>query len=247
MAELSSDNFLEVEKNSVMQYRSNDYKRYSIWVYDDSNIIQVFGDEKPNTCELWFEFYEYTHLFWKMMEYECIEQSGFQKDKTYVYSFYKLKRFYLKYLLRSTNYPIALERNESGELTEETYDRLMKIHSRIWRELFDKIEFFVDGANKEEEQRLAKECAILFGKGDSVSNPHKYIVFYCDLMAFWDKFGLNYFDIQRLPQEVFAVLKKMMSLESDFKTKKPIDTNNTPQYHNGRKMPPVGKKTVVNF
>ena len=39
-------------------------------------------------------------------------------------------------------------------------------------------------------------------------------------MAFWDKFGMNYFDILKLPQDVFSALKKVMSLDNTYKSEK---------------------------
>ena len=68
--------------------------------------------------------------------------------------------------------------------------------------------------DEDEKRELEKQCSILFGKGESVQNPHSYISLYCNLMAFWDKFGMNYFDLLKLPEDVFSALKKVMNLDS---------------------------------
>ena len=39
-------------------------------------------------------------------------------------------------------------------------------------------------------------------------------------MAFWDKFGMNYFDLLKLPEDVFSALKKVMNLDSMNKSMK---------------------------
>lgn len=239
-----SDKFLDVESNSILNYRSADFQRYSLWVYDDANIIRVFPELMPNTIEIWFEFYDYTHLFWKMMEHYCIDANdGGIEGKIFVYNLYSLKEFCLRYLLRATNYPVELTWRASGQLSDDSYDRLMSIHPRIWRALFDKYDVLgVERLTQEEELQIAKECAILYGKGEGVTNPHRFVTFYSDMMAFWDKFGLNYFDTQRLPQNVYSVLKKMMSLEAEFKSKR-VPDNSKPA--GGR--PNVGRKSVTRF
>ena len=84
----------------------------------------------------------------------------------------------------------------------------------------DKIDVLPKPMPKSEEKELEKQCSILFGKGEGVTNPHEYITMYCNLMAFWDKFGMNYFDILKLPQDVFSALKKVMSLDNTYKSEK---------------------------
>ena len=50
--------------------------------------------------------------------------------------------------------------------------------------------------------------------GNGVHNAHEAVSLYCNLSSFWDKFGLNYFDLQRLPQDVYAKLREVLSRES---------------------------------
>ena len=113
---------------------------------------------------------------------------------------------------------------ENDQLTEESYNEVIKIHPRILRQVLSLVDVFEREKTKEEEKELAKDCALIFGKNEGVVNPHPDIVLYCDLIAFWDKFGLNYFDIQKLPKELFYRLKNMMNLESSFKYKEPPKT-----------------------
>jgi len=232
--------FIEFEQNSISNYLSKDYQRYSVWIYDNDNIIQVFEEEKPNTFEMWFEFYNFTYVFWKIMSSLCVEQIDCGMEKISVYNSYKLKKFYMRYMLKDTNYPLKIVRNIDGSISDVSYNLLIMIHPRILRTLFDKINFFENETlSEEEEKRIAKECALLFGKNEGIVNPHPHVVFYLDLISFWEKFGLNYFDIQKLPYGVFSTIKKMMNLESDFKTKQKTDTPATNK--------PFGKKSVIKF
>ena len=78
----------------------------------------------------------------------------------------------------------------------------------------DKIDVLPKPMEKSEEKELEKQCSILFGKGEGLTDTHPYITLYCNLVAFWDKFGMNYFDILKLPQDVFMALKKVMMLDN---------------------------------
>lgn len=206
---------------------SVDYKRYSVWVYEDSNPIQVFDEYTPNTTEIWFEFYDISLVQWKRLEEECLQVVvENEHEQSFFYNFNKIKIFCLKYLLRNTNYPIDIVKGEDG-LTKETMDKIFQIHPRILRELFYKVSVFEGEKTPEEEKKLAKECALIFGAGKAVNNPHKDIILYCDLLAFWEKFGLNYFDVQRLPRSVFYSLKKMMNMDNDFKARETSKPNNS--------------------
>ena len=49
-----------------------EYKRYSVWVYDTPEVIQVFDEQTPNTQEIWFEFYDITLVQWKHLEQSCL-------------------------------------------------------------------------------------------------------------------------------------------------------------------------------
>ena len=77
------------------------FKKYSVWVCENSNPIQVFTFPKPNTKEVWFEFYEFNYFSWKKMENECVEKYQTLREQISLYNFNKLKDFYLKYLLKS--------------------------------------------------------------------------------------------------------------------------------------------------
>lgn len=209
-------NKAHIFENQIVNFCSQERKRYNLWVYDREDNLQVFTQEKPNTVHLWFQFYAISNLYWKIMESFCVEKiKGFS-----FYNHTEMKFFVIKYLFCRTNIPnIKLQRLRNGQLTQESFQNLMKIHPRIWRSLFEIIKIFPEQLDKETEKSLEKQCSILFGQNKPVSQPHDWIITYCNLVAFWDKFGMNYYDILRLPQETFLFLKKIMSLESDYRNK----------------------------
>lgn len=205
------------KKNIIEYCNIQQKKRYSVWVYAGSDILQVYEEQKPNTEEFWFEFYTFSKLYWEMMQQECV----IKINNSMFYDNNKIKLFIINYLLCDTNMlNIFIKREKDGKLIEESLNSVLSIHPRILRVLFDKVNLFPKSLKSEEEKRLEKQCSKLFGSGKSINNPHPWIVTYCNLIAFWEKFGMNYHDIMKLPNELFYSLKKIMSLDCEFKSQK---------------------------
>lgn len=206
-----------ISEFDALDFRGKETVKYSVWVYVDSNGLKVYPDEQPNTDEIWFKFYKFNHFYWKLFENECIDDM----QGRMFYNFNKMKCFMIRRMLCSTNISgMTIRYDGDGLLTQESFDNVMSIHPRILRVLFDKVRVFPKSLKKSEEKELEKQCSVLFGKGEGVNDPHPYITMYCNLVAFQDKFGMNYFDIMRLPQDVFGALKKIMVLENNFKSEK---------------------------
>lgn len=207
-------NHLEIFQNEIIKYCSSQVNHYDLWIYDGNDIIQVYDNQKPNTIKIWFEFNSFTYLYWRLMQQQCIENINGNN----FYNYIKLRKFMLKYMLCGTNLPfVILQRNDNGQLTEESFNSVLKIHPRILRAVFNLVNVFPRQLQKEQEVELQKQCLKLFGKGQSVSNPNKWIVLYCNLIAFWDKLGMNYNDIMNLPNETFIFLKKIMALQNNYR------------------------------
>lgn len=205
-----SDEFI-LSNFDIFEFRNSDTNKYSVWVYDDGNELHVYSDEVPNTVEIWFKFYKFNHFYWKLLEDECVVDV---KGRSF-YDYNKLKLFMIKRMICSTSIEgISIKYDKRGLLCQSSFERLMHIHPRILRVLMDKIDVLPKPMKKSEEKELEKQCSILFGKGEGLTDTHPYITLYCNLVAFWDKFGMNYFDILKLPQDVFMALKKVMMLDN---------------------------------
>ena len=206
-----------IEKFSVLDFRNPETEKYSVWVYDGGEVLQVFHEEQPNTEEVWFRFYKFNHFYWKLLEDECVVNL---KGRSF-YDYNKLKLFMIRRMICSTSIEgISIKYDKRGLLCQSSFERLMHIHPRILRVLMDKIDVLPKPMKKSEEKELEKQCSILFGKGEGLTDTHPYITLYCNLVAFWDKFGMNYFDILKLPQDVFMALKKVMMLDNTNKNAK---------------------------
>ncbi len=204
-----------VHDSDIRRFMNPETSKYSVWVYGSGSNLQVYDEELPNTVEVWFKFNKFSHLYWKLFEEECVDEvKGFV-----YYNFTKAKLFMIRRMLSMTNFSdIRIEYGSDGNLSKNSYDSIMSIHPRILRGIMNQIDVFPKKMKKSEERDFDKQCMTLFGKGQGVQNPHPYITLYCNLAAFWDKFGMNYFDIMRLPQETFRVLKQVLSLENNYRS-----------------------------
>ena len=200
---------------ALEKYRSHDSRRYSVWVYDNDEIITVYGDEKPNTHEIWFEFTEFNRSYWKKFEEECIVNYG--NDSSF-YNFVLMRRFMMTYMLSKTSFPgiEVIEHDSDGKVTQECWDRMNRVHPRIWETLFSKVDMFPETCDDNGDMELEKQCKQLFCDHKGVKNPHEWIELYCNLTAFWDKFGLNYFDVMNLPNNLYVALRKIMHLDNTY-------------------------------
>lgn len=217
---------------SLQNYVDLDVTRYSAWAYDGNSMLQVFDEEKPNTVEIWMEFHGFSYIYWKVMENECIDEI---KGGCY-YNFYNLKKFMIRYLLVRTNFPgVVIERDRYGRLTDSSYESVMRLHPRILRVIFSKVSVFPKNLDERKKSELEKQCFQLFGKGEAVKNPLPDVSLYCNLTAFWDKFGLNYFDVMKLPNELFNTLKHIMSLDNEYKSQALESRKNDVPRHHGRR------------
>lgn len=212
---------VEVELQQLLKSKNKDRVRYSVWVYADGEVPQVFSQEMPNTQEIWFEFYRFNQVYWRLLESECVQLYADGNEEANLYNYSKIKRFLLEYMLADTNVPwIVLRHEDNGKLSNRCLEQLLSLHPRILRCLFSKVSIFPEELSADEEREMEKQCALLFGKGEGIVNPHQWITTYCNLTSFWEKFGLNYYDVLSLPHELFVQLKRVMSLESTYKSQK---------------------------
>ncbi len=226
----------------IRDFKADETDRYSVWVYFGSNgLPQVYEDEMPNTTEVWFTFHRFTHFYWKLLEDECIDET---RAGLY-YNYNKLREFMLRRMLCATSIPsVIVEYDDRGFLTERSFESVMRVHPRILRTLMEKVDVLPKPLSKSDERELEQECSILFGKGEGVSSPHEYVTLYCNLVAFWDKFGMNYFDLLKLPQDVFSALKKVMTLESNYRSMKMEELSKQEQQASRRPQRPHGRSVT---
>lgn len=194
--------------------KSKDFVRISCWVYFNRDELVVFDDYMPNTVELWFDFSTMNHFFYELLEQSCTREVTGTFEKMIFYDSSKINEFILRYMLRDWCFDCVLQHMPDGGLTENSFLEVVSLHPRILNSVISRYEYRIS-LTEEEDQRIAMQSFFLFESGKSVQSPHKYIALYCDMVAFWEKFGLNYFDIQQLPQDVYDGIRKVMALDND--------------------------------
>lgn len=220
---LTVENFMDkLEKtvNNLMYVRGCEEYIIKGWIYWNRNNPILYDEKKDNTEEVEFVFERMNHGLWLYVEENILNVNyGYcEADVTLTYDFVKLKQFVVRWLLKRWNLPIELKRNANGELSDESYETVMRVHPSIMKYFMNRFEgtLFL---SEEDRNKIAKQSAMLFHpKSKGVSNPHEAISMYCTFSGFWEKFGLNFFDMQRLPHDVYMKLKAVISTEINVKS-----------------------------
>lgn len=203
-------------KSSFLEYRSTEFKEHTFWLYKKGDFISLYDEEKPNTDKVSFTFWEINNSTWDYIEDVALEPFDVSEhERITMYNYEKMKLFYLRYLFRSWSFEDEMFWDEEGKLTEESFKKLLCLHPVILRQLVSGLFDYV--LSEEDSATIAKQAHLLFAKNQSISNPHKMISLYCNLSEMWSKFGLNYFDLKRLPLYERNALKRIMSQENQIR------------------------------
>lgn len=206
--------------DNLYYIRGEEEYRIKGWIYWNRDNPVMYDEKKDNTEEVEFVFGRMNHGLWLYVEENILSVNyGYcEADVSLTYDFMKLKHFIVKWLLKSWNLPIELKRNSNGSLSDESYEIVMRMYPNIIKYFINRFEntLFL---SEEDRNKITKQSAILFHpKSKGVNNPHEAISMYCNFSGFWEKFGLNYFEMQRLPHDVYMKLKAVMSTEMNVKS-----------------------------
>jgi len=148
------------------------------------------------------------------------------------------KALNLKFMLLDWNMSIDLCFDESGWITEECHKKIMLMPGPIMEALVSKYQdsYMI---SVEEEKQIDRQCSILFSKNSrGVENAAEAITLFCVLGNFWEKFGINRFDLKKLPYKEYVMLRMVLSREID-NTKRSAKSNN----HSGTRIAGPGGRT----
>lgn len=105
--------------------------------------------------------------------------------------------------------------HEDQCLTDESFAQVCRHPSPVVRGLTRHYhETYI--MTQDEIKELKQQAMILFGKNSKgVAHPCDAVSFYCMLTVAWEKFGLNYFDLKKLPQRQYMMLRLMIEQETE--------------------------------
>jgi len=155
----------------------------------------------------------------------------------------EMKKLFLKYMLIKWNLNVKLCFDSNGALSDDCLQNVLNVPASIISRILWEYEqtFYI---NKEGSKKLESDAKKLFApKSKGVDNPSQYVSLYCTLTAFWDKFGLNYFDLMKLPKTEFMGLKMVLKYENEAREKEYEQMNKKPKT-GGSKKPQV--QTIFN-
>ena len=111
---------------------------------------------------------------------------------------------------------VELEHDEeTGWLTDESYKRFAELPAPLVEAFLNRYEMSIN-LTDEEELVMDRQAAILFAKNSrGVSNACEAVSKYCTFAGFWDKFGLNRFDLEKLSYREFMMLKFILGKDNE--------------------------------
>ena len=156
----------------------------------------------------------------------------------------EMRRLFVRRNLLRWTLDIPIERVD-GWMTSECYAMVSRISAPL-------MDAFLDGfedrtiVTKEEEETINKQSLTLFSKHSrGVADACEAIRLFCTLGNFWEKFGLDRFDIPDLPYREYALLKMMTAKESEAmrrqsKAAKTVSNTKIIAGHGGKARPSQG-------
>ena len=181
---------------------------YRLLIAPDVTRVEV---KTPDGKTVWADFKTMTLSDQWMLESltrKDEEIGGGRTDVTYDYE--ERKRLIYRFMLKAWNIDCKLEHESCGWLTEECWKRVLRLHGTLLENLVSKYQDTLY-VSQEEEELLIKQCSILFSKNSrGVKNAHEAISLFCTLGSFWEKFGINRFDLARLPYREYIMLRMVL-------------------------------------
>lgn len=109
----------------------------------------------------------------------------------------------------------------------ESLKSFLNLNSNIIKHITEKINrFYYDEKEEYYKYEISKDFTRLYNSEKGIILEHKEVGDYLSLTAFWEKLGLNYFDLKKLPYDLYKKLSLMMSLETEAKNNMIRDASN---------------------
>lgn len=108
---------------------------------------------------------------------------------------------------------------EDGCISLQSLKKILSLNVAIVKAIIYKINNYYK-ENQEDEghrQKLLFEFRRLYNSDKGIVLKYKQIGQYLHLCSFYEKLGLNYFDLQKLPYDVYKQLLMMIGIETEIK------------------------------
>jgi hypothetical protein len=186
---------------------------------NNNDFNDIRKEKFDNSEKVIFRFFELNESISRLIKKESLKKHYYLGMPYYYYDYLSYKSFILKNMLSWWSLDIELKRDEFGCLTNESHENVLKIHPSLLNHFlwaYDEVCEIPD----EDTQKITDQCHNLFRKGSKgISDADESISVYCNLTGFWEKLGLNYFDIQKLPDDLFNKLNLILRKDNEIQIK----------------------------
>jgi len=158
---------------------------------------------------------------WMMEQFTKRMAKDERGEEKVMYDYEERKLLAYRFLLKKWNLNIELEHESgTGWLTEECWKKVISQPAPLLGDIMEKYQETMY-MTPEEEAEITKQCAILFSPhSKGVTNGCQAITLYCTLGNFWEKFGINRFDLAKLPYKEYIQLRMVLSRDMDSQRRK---------------------------
>ena len=173
--------------------------------------------DNNGTSSVWAKFRRMTcGDYWKIEQQAAVSEEDDIKEKGRYIDDEITKKMIIRMLLLDWSLDIPLEfNNDNGYLTKESFDRAMHIPAPLMNAFLEQYEKTTE-VSEDEYIKAERQSAVLFSQNSSgVSNACETVSLFCTLGNFWEKFGLNRFDLNKLPYREFMMLRVMVQKEGE--------------------------------
>jgi hypothetical protein len=140
---------------------------------------------------------------------------GDGRTKARVADLNEYRRLMVRRNLLSWSLPIPVERDAQGWMTQGSYERVSSVPGPLMDAFVKGMEGSVE-ITDEEEQRVSRQCALLFSRtGRGVHDACEAVSLFCSLGNFWEKFGLDRERLPALPYKEYLRLRIVMGKEAE--------------------------------
>ena len=106
---------------------------------------------------------------------------------------------------------------QHGFLRYDSLQQFLKLNPIIINFVLNEIQSKYKDYNQDYRRNIAIQFNNLYNSKKGVVLKNKQIINYLTYSRFWEKLGLNYFDIKKLPYDVYNQLNLVIGVENEIK------------------------------
>lgn len=190
----------DIYNSNIIKFEQFFYIRFFLKLQD--NQLFIYNEKQKNSDEICIKCRKLSCDNWQHIK---------EKDDA-------IDRTYTLLLLSLQDSNICELQKNNHIVSLQSFKKFMTLNPNIIRYIVDKInENYQQTKQQNYRYGLLKDFHRLYDSDKGVILQHKQISDYLMLTSFWEKLGLNYFDIKQLPFQLYKQLQLIMSVEMQVK------------------------------